>query len=597
MQCDGDEGPDRDPSETFVGSFGRDFYAEQVACGVASWDKYSIDAEHSFGAVGPGSNRGHSSRQQRRCGSRGAVTLKGVDTGSVYKTVSTSTGGYRVNDLAIGRYDVTVEATGFKTSLQKGVEIQISTVASLNVTLQPGNVKESVTVSADAPTIQTDSSDVGTVVEDKQIHDLPLSLNSTGQSFVRSPETFIFLTPGTIGQGTTGDHASAGIYETKISGGQNFGSEILLDGASVQRSDSGTAFDQTAPSVEALTEFKVTTSTPSAQFGHTSGGVESFTTKSGSNRYHGSIFELFRNEALDANSWDNDFLAVKKPRDRQNDFGGALGGPVRIPFLYDGHDKTFFFFAWEQYRNRRGLSNQPVTLPTAAERGGDFSALLGADTGIANPCTPGQDVLQGQIFDPSTTQVVGGQTCRIPFAGNKITNISAVAQKILAYLPATESNRLTRTKRRSGNIPEFSESRDADHVVTTQTSFRIDENLTQKHKLFFSYNSREQNFLNSNNFNLPPPLTPGATTTITTSPLSAIRVGLHYQPVSAQPPDGGFQPRLHRIKAPSVNGRTGRKPWAYLARAARRSAVSFQWRTVRRLLQPMGQQLFFAPGS
>jgi len=209
-----------------------------------------------------------------------SVTLKSVETGSVYKTVSSSSGGYHVSDLAIGHYDVTVESSGFKTSLQKGVEIQISTVASLNVTLQPGDVKESVTVLADAPTIQTDSSDVGTVVEDKQIHDLPLSLGATGQSGgVRSPEQFIFLTPGTAGPGTNSDHSSAGVFESKLSGGQNFGSEILLDGASVQRSDSGTAFDQTAPSVEALTEFKVTTSTPSAQFGHTSGGVESFTTK------------------------------------------------------------------------------------------------------------------------------------------------------------------------------------------------------------------------------------------------------------------------------------------------------------------------------
>ncbi len=448
-----------------------------------------------------------------------SVTLKAVDTGSVYKTESTSTGGYRVNDLAIGRYDVTVEATGFKTSLQKGVEIQISTVASLNITLQPGDVKEEVTVLADAPKIQTDSSDIGTVVEDRQIHDLPLSLNASG-SFARSPETFIFLVPGTIGQGTVGQNGAAGVYETKISGGQNFGSEVLLDGASAQRSDAGTAFDQTAPSIEALTEFKVTTSTPSAQFGHTSGGVESFTTKSGTNRYHGSVFELFRNEALDANSWNNDFNAASsglvpvKPRDRQNDFGGALGGPVRIPHLYDGHDKTFFFFAWEQYRNRRGLSNDLLTLPTQDERGGDFSALLGPGlkdpiTGalVINPCT-GTQVLQGQIFDPSTTKVVGGQTCRMPFAGNKITNLSPVAQKILTYLPEPNVPGLS-SNGVAGLRNNYLNPATLDHVVVTQMSFRIDENLTEKSKLFFSYHSREQPWLNGDNFDLPPPLTPG----------------------------------------------------------------------------------------
>ena len=461
-----------------------------------------------------------------------SVTLKSVETGSVYKTVSSSSGGYRVSDLAIGHYDVTVESSGFKTSVQQGVEIQISTVASLNVTLQPGDVKESVTVLSDAPTIQTDSSDVGTVVEDKQIHDLPLSLGATGQSGgVRSPEQFIFLTPGTAGPGTNSDHSSAGVFESKLSGGQNFGSEILLDGASVQRSDSGTAFDQTAPSVEALTEFKVTTSTPSAQFGHTSGGVESFTTKSGANRYHGSVFELFHNEALNAFPWNTDFANSqiaqtnllsgcnnttipctalnRKPRDRQNDFGGALGGPIRIPHFYDGHDKTFFFFSWEQYRNLKGLTNNIVTLPTAAERSGDFSALLGADTGIANPCTPGQNVFVGQIFDPSTTQVIGGQTCRSPFPGNKITNIDAVAQKILGFLPPTNLAGNPNANGNPGTQANYQNPAAFDHIVITQTTFRIDENLTDKNKLFFSYSSREQSLFNGLNVDLPPPLTPG----------------------------------------------------------------------------------------
>ena len=445
-----------------------------------------------------------------------SVTLRSTDTGALYQTKTTAEGVYRVADIHIGRYDVSVAASGFKSAVRTGVEILINTTTALNVTLEPGSVNEQVTVSADAPTLQTESSDVGTVVGDKQIHDLPLSLNSTGQSFVRSPETFIFLTPGAIGQGTVGDHGNAGVFETKLSGGQNFGSEVLLDGASVQRSDSGTAFDQTAPSVEALTEFKVTTATPTAQYGHTSGGVESFTTKSGTNNYHGSVFELFRNEALDANSWDNNFNGTPKPRDRQNDFGGSLGGPIRIPKLYDGRDKTFFFFAWEQYRNRRGLSNTVQTLPTAAEQGGDFSALLGGPLfdskgkPVINPCNNLQ-VLIGQIFDPSTTQTVttasGARTCRLPFAGNKITNLSPVAHKILSYFPAPNlaGGAVNGTP---GITQNYLNPGVLDHVVTTQTSFRIDENLTQKNKLFFTYHSREQSFLNANNFDLPAPLTP-----------------------------------------------------------------------------------------
>lgn len=442
-----------------------------------------------------------------------SITIKGADTGSVYQTVSSGAGSYRVNDIAIGRYDVTVEAKGFKSSRQTGVAIEINTVAALNVTLQPGNVKEEVTVVADAPTIQTESSEVGTVIRDKQIHDLPLMLNTTGQSGgVRSPETFIFLTPGTTGQGTVGDHPAAGIYETKITGGQNFGSEILLDGVSTQRSDSGTAFDQTAPSVEALTEFKVTSSTPTAEFGHTSGGVESFTTKSGTNSFHGSLFELYHNEAMNARPWACCGPVLKAPRDRQNDFGGALGGPVLIPHVYDGRNKTFFFFAWEQYRNQVGLQNGILTLPTADERGGDFSALLGpglvdnSNNPVINPCN-GQQVLRGQIFDPSTTQVVGGQTCRLPFAGNKILNISPVAQKVLGYLPPTNLPG-SPINGVAGLAQNYQNPAGTTPRVITQTSFRIDENLTNKNKMFFSYHSREQNILNSGNFDLPAPLTP-----------------------------------------------------------------------------------------
>jgi hypothetical protein len=447
-----------------------------------------------------------------------AITIKGADTGSVYKTASGSTGSYRVNDVAIGRYNVTVEAKGFKTSLQQGVVIEISTVAALNITLEPGSVTEEVTVLSDAPTIQTESSDIGTVVSDKQIHELPLMLNATGQSGgVRSPEVFIMLTPGVSGEGTVGDHPAAGIYETKISGGQNFGTEILLDGASAQRSDSGAAFDQTAPSVEALTEFKVTTASPSAEYGHTSGGVESFSTKSGTNKYHGSVFDLFQNNAANAAPWVNGLNGVTSgtPSDHQNDFGGALGGPVRIPHLYDGRDRTFFFFTWEQYRNHIGLVNDLQTLPTAAERGGDFSALLGPGvttgppnyTPVINPCT-GDQVLQGQIFDPSTTTTLSsGQTCRFPFAGNKITNLSPVAQKVLTYLPATNRAGLP-----ANGVPGLQQNylnpAGTTPDVVTQTSFRIDENLTNKNKFFFSYSSREQNILNSTNFDLPVPLTP-----------------------------------------------------------------------------------------
>jgi hypothetical protein len=435
-----------------------------------------------------------------------AITATGVETGTVYQTTSTSTGAYRFPNLALGHYNISVTAKGFKVSTATGVEVQINSTSSLDITLQPGDVKETMTVVADAPRIQTESSEMGTVIGSREILELPLSLNSSGQSYLRSPETFVFLAPGTQGPGTNQNgNNSSGIFESKLSGGQNFGTEVLLDGVSTTRSDSGSAFDQTAPSVEVLSEFKVLTSTFSAEYGRTSGGIESFATKSGTNDYHGTAFDLFRNTALDANSWDNNFhlaqcttaacrAANQRPPDHQNDFGGSLGGPVSIPKLYDGRQKTFFFFSWEQYRNNPGTTSL-TTLPTTTEiQNGNFSALLGAplmNNGqpVLNPCdnTP---VLAGQIFNPLTTSCptgfVGG---RVAFPGNIVPPgmFDSVAKKILGFL--TVSPNLPGTNNGLQNNFVF---RSSQQQRDTTMSFRIDENWGTKNKFFFSYSSRDQ---------------------------------------------------------------------------------------------------------
>src|SRR5258706_2721842 len=231
-----------------------------------------------------------------------AITATGVETGTTYNSTSSSSGAYRILDMKLGAYNVKVTGTGFKTAERTGVVIQVNSVSSLEITMQIGEAKETMTVVADAPTLQTESSDIGTVVSAKQIQDLPLSLSASSQSKLRSPETFVFLTPGTAGPGTNSDHASGGTFEPKLGGGQNFATEVLLDGVSTQRAESGSAFDQTAPSVEALSEFKVTTSTIPAEFGRTTGGVESFATKSGANKFHGTGFFFFRNDKIAPNS-------------------------------------------------------------------------------------------------------------------------------------------------------------------------------------------------------------------------------------------------------------------------------------------------------
>src|SRR5262245_39693127 len=367
------------------------------------------------------------------------VTAVHGDTGAVNTATTGPTGGFRLYDLRVGTYKVTVSAPGFKTEERTGVLVQVNSTSSLDFSMQQGDLKETVTSSADAPGLQTESSDIGTVVDKRQIQDLPLSLSATGQSFLRSVESFVFLTPGTAGPGTNSDSPSSGIFESKLSGGQNFSTEVILDGASIVHAELGSTFDQNAPSVEALSEFKVITSLLPAEFGRTTGGVESFTTKSGSNDWHGTAFDILHNDKLNANSWVNNLRGAPRPRDHQNDFGGNLGGPVWIPKIYNGHDKTFFFFNYEQYRNNVGTSNV-TTLPTDAERAGDFSALLGPglvnDVGapILNPCDNTQ-VRKGQIFDPATvscpTGFAGG---RIAFPNNQVPLSSNVSQNVLSFL-------------------------------------------------------------------------------------------------------------------------------------------------------------------
>jgi len=421
------------------------------------------------------------------------VVARGADNAAEYTATTGPTGGYRMQDVKVGIYNVTVTASGFKAEQKTSVQVQVNSVSTLDFALTVGDVKDTVTVVADAPAIQSESSDIGTVVGQRQIEDLPLALAATGQSHLRSPESFVFLAPGTTGPGTT-TGGSSGIFESKLSGGQSFSTEVLLDGASIIHAELGSQFDENAPSVEAMNEFKVTTSTIPAEFGRTSGGVESFTTKSGANAFHGTAFDILRNDKLDANSWTNNFNGAPKPRDHQNDFGGSLGGPVWVPKLYNGHNKSFFFFSWEQYRKNEGTTNI-TTLPTDAERTGDFSALLGGPTGQTNPCD-NTAILKGQIFDPNTascpTGFVGG---RIAFPGNKITGaLSAVALNVLGFL-TVHPNITPSSANQKGLVQNFLFTSNQP-IRETNMSFRIDQNWGANHKFFFSYSSRDNEQLN-----------------------------------------------------------------------------------------------------
>jgi hypothetical protein len=423
-----------------------------------------------------------------------SVTAKNTATGQTFKTVSTAAGDYRFPSLAIGSYDVAASAAGFNTSQHTGVVVQIQSTTSLNITLSVGSSGQTVIVNAIAPQLQTESSDVGTVVPPRQVLDLPLSTNG---SAIRNSQDFVFLTPATYGTGTGG-----GTFEGGVSGGQAFGSEIIFDGASLQVESFGDGFaNEILPSVEATGEFKVLVGGIPAEYGRTTGGVQTYASKQGTNSFHGGAFELFRNTDLDANTWFNNLSTAQNgknsgnvtPADKKNEYGMLLGGPVWIPKVYNGKNKTFFFFSWEQFRQNQGYQGL-ITIPTAANLQGDFSANLGAglvdanNAPIINPCT-NQQILAGQIFNPATTQTLAdGTQCRSPYAGNIITSgLSTVAQNIAKYIPAPTTSGLVNNYNFAGSYP----------IVSTAETIRIDQSLGQNDKIFTSYNVRD-NVRNNN---------------------------------------------------------------------------------------------------
>ena len=453
------------------------------------------------------------------------ISATNQSTGGKNETRSTSAGAYRFAGLPIGPYTVTVTAPGFATATNTGVQVQINTTEALNVALKAGAVTDVVNVDASGARIETESSDIGGTISNKQIEDLPLSLAS-GVGGLRSPETFVFLLPGTTGPGSgTAGNTGNGVFFSRLSGGQAYGAEVLLDGASIQRSENGSSFDETSPSIEALQEFHVTTSTPSAEFGRTTSGIESFSVKSGANVFHGTGYAIVKNRVFDANNWfNNGYKALNckgvsgvnctysKPQDSKYDYGGTFSGPVRIPKLYNGKDRTFFLFAYEKYQLHLGAVIQS-TVPTAAERTGNFSDVLGGPIPgntlvngqlvLVNPCT-NTPILFNQIFDPTTSvQITPGIFCRTPFANNTIPGgrFSAAAQKLFNGLPLP--NQTPTSTDVFGYTNNFSYAASAPNVNTTYT-IRIDQNLSQNSKIFATYSTRE-NFKETASNNFPEP--------------------------------------------------------------------------------------------
>ena len=274
------------------------------------------------------------------------VTVKNVNTGLTQTTKTSTDGVYNILYLPAGSYTVTAEKTGFKKAETNGVEVHVATVASVDVTLTVGGVDQSVEVNAAAPLIDVQGTNLGKVIPERAIKDLPLFISGG----IRANLAFVVLTPGVIG--------SSG--NPRIGGGLLDGQSEQLDGAesnSERRNDPA----MNGVSVEGMQEFKVQSSSYSAEYGRTSNGVINWVTKSGTNSIHGSIFVFNRNEVFNARGFTTS--PSKRPIVRQWNPGGSVGGPIYIPKVFDGRNKAFFFFAYERASTRNGQSTALVTAP------------------------------------------------------------------------------------------------------------------------------------------------------------------------------------------------------------------------------------------
>src|SRR5262245_39144498 len=321
-----------------------------------------------------------------------AITVTNTDTGSTNKTVTDSSGNYAVTPLPVGHYSVTVEARGFKKSISGGITLNLQDRIGVNVVLELGQITETVEVQGVAAPLQTDTSYLGQVVDSQKIVDLPLN----GRFFTR----LAVLTAGTLPTAPGArDERTGGFSANGVRPYQN---NYLLDGIdnnSLSQDLTNEASFVYGPSPDAISEFRVQTNSMSAEFGRSGGAVMNVNIKSGSNAFHGSVFEFLRNDKLDARNF---FAGNTKPEYRLNQYGAAIGGPVV-------RNRTFFFADYQATRQRTGQTFLSTVAPTRW-RIGDFGGFV-------------------PVLDPLTKQ---------PFPNNQVpsTRFDPVAVKLIALMPA-----------------------------------------------------------------------------------------------------------------------------------------------------------------
>jgi hypothetical protein len=378
------------------------------------------------------------------------VTVENQRTSVKLTQLTNAEGRFVQPFLPPSEYRLTVEKTGFQKSVTSDIHVDVQQTVGLDISLKVGEITNTVEVAASAAQLSTETSSVSTVISNRQILDMPLN--------GRNPFSLATLSPGVIpGGGAT----------PWISGGRNASSDITVDGTSIILPENNTGITQLgySPIVDSIEEFTIITNSLAAEYGRTGGGVINVSTRSGTNGLHFTLFEFLRNNNLEANSWSNRRNGSPLPPLQRNEFGGTVGGPVVIPGLYNGRNKTFFFFSEQSVRARSGTSAF-ATVPIAEWRNGDFSNLKNGS---------GQAIT---LYDPLT---VGADGNRVAFTNNQIpvSRMDPVARNLLKYWPlpnAVPTNAFTNQNNYfvSGKNPSRNDKFDS----------RLDHNFSEKLRMW-----------------------------------------------------------------------------------------------------------------
>jgi Carboxypeptidase regulatory-like domain/TonB dependent receptor len=420
------------------------------------------------------------------------VSVTDVERGQTFHTTTNLQGEYVASPLRVGRYTVTVEEPGFKRSVSAPVDLDVQQRVAVNFDLQVGQISESVVVSTAAPLLETETSELGQVVDSRRASNLPLN----GRNFAQ----LALLSAGTApSEPGARDEKS---YGFSAGGARSLQNNFLLDGVD-NNSNLPDLLNETnfviQPPVEALQEFKVETNAYSAEFGRGNGAIINAVIKSGQNDLHGALWEFLRNEKLDSKNYF-DARNAPIPPYKQNQFGGTFGGPIYIPHIYDGKNRSFFFVDYEGLRIRQAQT-QTALVPSLAWRQGNFSDLIDYTTVTGTDCN-GVPTYAGEIFDTRRTQVNAASPtglCGVPFqynAGGQPLNIipktplaagggalDPLALRLAALYPAP--NVLNNPGYNYLANPVLSENRNNFDV-------RVDQKFTDNDNTFFRFSYENQ---------------------------------------------------------------------------------------------------------